>query len=81
MRPRRAWQYASLTLLPAQARGGWTTWLTTALLGSAFLLLLIALANPQKTTVHSTQTVQARDIVLTLDLSLSMEPSFRRSPL
>lgn len=73
VRQRRAWQYASLHLLPPQARIGWTTLLTTALLGSAFLLLLIALANPQKTTSHSTETVQARDIVLTLDLSLSME--------
>ncbi|ETX09217.1 MAG: hypothetical protein ETSY2_00780, partial [Candidatus Entotheonella gemina] len=73
VRPRRAWQYASLQLLPAQARLGLATWLTMALAGSAFLLLLIALANPQKTATHSTETVQARDIVLTLDLSLSME--------
>ncbi|ETW95853.1 MAG: hypothetical protein ETSY1_28925 [Candidatus Entotheonella factor] len=73
VRPRRAWQYASLQLLPAQTHLGWTTWLTMALMGSAFLLLLLALANPQKTAMHSTETVQARDIVLTLDLSLSME--------
>ncbi len=73
VRPRRAWQYASLRLFPAQARVGFTTWLITALIGSAFLLLLIALANPQNATVHRTETVQARDIVLTLDLSLSME--------
>lgn len=73
VRPRRAWQYSCLQLLPPQARIGWTTLLTTALLGSAYLLLLIALGNPQKTTVSSMETVLARDIVLTLDLSLSME--------
>lgn len=73
VRPRRAWHYASLQLLPVQARLGWTTWLTMALMGSAFSLLLIALANPQKAATHSTEAVQARDIVLTLDLSLSME--------
>lgn len=73
VRPRRAWQYASLRLFPAQARVGFTTWLITALMGSAFLLLLIALANPQNATVHRTETVQARDIVLTLDLSLILK--------
>ena len=73
VRPRRAWQYASLQLLPPQAGIGLTTLLTRALVGSAFLLLLVALANPQRTTTHSTETIQARDIVLALDLSLSME--------
>ena len=73
LRPRRAWQYSSLQLLPSPARVGWTTLLTTGLLGTGLLLLLIALANPQRHTVHTTEAVQARDIVLTLDLSLSME--------
>lgn len=77
VRPRRAWQYSCLQLLPLQARAGFTTLLTTALVASAFLLLLIALANPQRTTVHNTETIQARDIVLTLDLSLSMQGYLR----
>ena len=72
VRRRRAWQYASLQLLPPQARLGTSAWLGAALFGSACLLLLIALANPQRTTARRTTTVQARDIVLTLDLSLSM---------
>ncbi len=73
LRPRQAWQYSWLSLLPSKARVGPATWMTTGLTALALTLLLIALANPQNTVVHTEETVQARDILLTLDLSLSME--------
>jgi Ca-activated chloride channel family protein len=73
LRPRRAWQYSSLQLLPASKCVGFAFLLTIGITCGALTLLLIALARPQQTITHRQQSVDARDIVLTLDLSLSME--------
>jgi Ca-activated chloride channel family protein len=73
LRPQRAWGYASLRLLPARQHAGLAFWCTAGLSGGAILLLLLALARPQRTTLLPQRTITARDIVLTLDLSLSME--------
>jgi Ca-activated chloride channel family protein len=73
VRRQRAWHYSSLRLL----QGGQLSSVATRLMwGStliALLLLLIALARPQDGGVQSRQVQEARDIVLTLDLSLSMD--------
>jgi Ca-activated chloride channel family protein len=73
LRPRRAWQYSSLQILPGSKRVGFVCLLTIGVTCGALTLLLIALARPQQTITHRQQAVDARDIVLTLDLSLSME--------
>ena len=72
LRPRRAWQYSSLSILPTKH---WSvaTVLTAAITSSALALLLVALARPQSHTAYTEQVVEVRDIVLTLDLSYSME--------
>jgi len=87
-RQRRAWNYSSLRLLPPRQHISLAPWCTTGLAVAAVLLLLLALARPQQTTTLPQRAIVARDIVLTLDLSLSMEayipkhgelmPSFRR---
>jgi Ca-activated chloride channel family protein len=73
LRPQRAWQYSSLQLLPVSKRVGFSFLLMIGVTCGALTLLLIALARPQQTITHRQQSVDARDIVLTLDLSLSME--------
>jgi Ca-activated chloride channel family protein len=69
----RAWHYSSLHLL----HGGQPFSLATRLMWgttvTALLLLLIALARPQGGMAQSQQVREVRDIVLTLDLSLSMD--------
>jgi Ca-activated chloride channel family protein len=72
-RHRRAWDYSSLRLLPPWQHRSLAVWCTTGLTVAAVLLLLLALARPQKTTTLPPRAIVARDIVLTLDLSLSME--------
>jgi Ca-activated chloride channel family protein len=73
LRPRRAWKYSSLQLLPAGKQMGIEFLLTAGMTIGALVLLLIALARPQKILAQVQRGLDARDIVLTLDLSLSME--------
>jgi hypothetical protein len=73
LRPHRAWQYSSLYLLPAKSRLDVVLIVTFGLSVAGLGLLLVGLARPQKLIPPSQPLVQARDIVLTLDLSLSME--------
>jgi Ca-activated chloride channel family protein len=73
IRPRRAWLFSSVLLLPARRRVGVAAVLTACLTTAALGLMLIALAKPQRVVAHTHRTVEARDIILTLDLSLSME--------
>jgi Ca-activated chloride channel family protein len=73
LRPRRAWLYSSLLLLQGGPRSHPVARLTTWVTGVAVCLLLTALARPQGGHVHTQQVREVRDIVLTLDLSLSME--------
>jgi Ca-activated chloride channel homolog len=75
VRPQQAWHYSSLHLL----YGGQPSSLATRLCwGSTVVvlsLLLIALARPQGGLTQLTQVQERRDIILTLDLSLSMDGS------
>ena len=73
LRPRRAWHYSSLLLLQGGQQSHPAARLTTWMTGIALCLLLTALARPQGGPVHTQQVREVRDIVLTLDLSLSME--------
>jgi Ca-activated chloride channel family protein len=73
LRHQRAWRYSSLQLLPVRKHTGFMVWSLTGVLVAALALLLLALARPQRITPLPQQTIVARDIVLTLDLSLSME--------
>jgi Ca-activated chloride channel family protein len=73
LRPQRAWHYSSVHLLPAKSRRGFTALSTAAMTLVALTLLLVALLRPQTTVPQVDQPLQARDIILTLDLSLSME--------
>jgi Ca-activated chloride channel homolog len=73
LRPQRAWQYSSLRLLPTTHSTGLLALATGGMTVIALTLLLLALSRPQQPVPHSNQPLPARDILLTLDLSLSME--------
>jgi Ca-activated chloride channel family protein len=73
LRPRRAWQYSSLHLLPTK---GHLDFVTVAMAGLSVVtlsLLLVALSRPQRPAPQALPLLQAKDIILALDLSLSME--------
>lgn len=73
MRRRRAWQFSYVRLLQSAQHRSLATWLVAGLTGLGCTLLLIALAKPLKGNERTEQLVEKRDILLTLDLSLSME--------
>ncbi|MEE8302667.1 MAG: VWA domain-containing protein [Candidatus Tectomicrobia bacterium] len=73
IRTRRAWLYPSSHLLPSRRGIGFGVILTTSMTIVAFTLLLIALARPQRSEAITHRVTMARDIILVLDLSLSME--------
>jgi Ca-activated chloride channel family protein len=73
VRRQRAWHYSSLHLLHGGQPCSLVTRLLWGLTVTALLLLLIALARPQGGLAQSRQVREVRDIVLTLDLSLSMD--------
>lgn len=73
VRHRRSWQYSSVRLLSARHQADWGTILTLAMTITALSLLVFALARPLRSLAHTHREVIARDIILTLDLSLSME--------
>jgi Ca-activated chloride channel family protein len=69
----RVWQYSNARLL---RNAGRRDILSTCLSGVTWLalgLLLIGLAKPLKGLEHVKEQLKARDVLLTLDLSLSME--------
>jgi Ca-activated chloride channel family protein len=70
---RRAWNYSSLHLLHGARSANLATWLLASVTTAALLLLLIALARPQWGTLHAEPVQETRDIVLMLDVSLSMD--------
>jgi Ca-activated chloride channel family protein len=73
LRPRRVWQYSSVHLLPTRRRLDGVTVAIAGLSVVTLVLLLIALSRPQQPAPLAQPLLQARDIILTLDLSLSME--------
>jgi Ca-activated chloride channel family protein len=73
LRPRQAWHYSWVQLLPAGQKTPLPFLLTGWVTGSALILLLIALARPQGEVEQHKHILEVRDILLTLDLSLSME--------
>ncbi len=73
IRTRRAWLYPGSHLLPSRRGVGFGVILTTSMTILAFTLLLIALARPQRSEAITHRVAVARDIILVLDLSLSME--------
>lgn len=75
LRPRRAWSYSSLHLLHGAQSSSFALRLLAAITCGALALLLIALARPQWQDAHAQQVLETRDIVLTLDLSYSMDTS------
>lgn len=72
VRPRRAWHYSSLRLLQGGQRSHPAFRLSAGLTCLAVALLLIALARPQRSVTHTEQVSEMRDMMLTLDVSLSM---------
>jgi Ca-activated chloride channel family protein len=73
LRHRRVWQYSNTRLLHhAGRRDLWSICLNTVT-WLALALLLIGLAKPLKGLEHVQEHLEARDVLLTLDLSLSME--------
>jgi Ca-activated chloride channel family protein len=73
VRRRRAWHYSSLLLFSTRHQTGFRVLLTLGMMIGALTLLLIALARPQRSLAHTHREALARDIILVLDLSLSME--------
>jgi Ca-activated chloride channel family protein len=73
LRPGRAWQYSSVHLLPTRRRLDCVTVAMAGLSVVTLILLLVALSRPQQPAPQAQPLLQARDIILTLDLSLSME--------
>ncbi|GIX49017.1 MAG: VWA domain-containing protein [Candidatus Tectimicrobiota bacterium] len=73
IRPRRAWSFSSLSLLRDTRRWSPPLLLIAVTSGLSLLALLLALARPQKTTFQTVSEREGRDIVLVLDVSLSME--------
>lgn len=73
LRPQRAWYYSSLELLKGGKHRDRSKLLTSAVTCGALFLLLIALARPQEAREQRNHVLEVRDILLTLDVSLSME--------
>jgi len=73
LRRQRAWQFSSIRLLQGVQRRGAAVWCVSCLTCLGCALLLIALAKPLQGRERTQQVVVKRDILLTLDLSLSME--------
>ncbi len=73
LRPRRAWQFSALQLFAETRRWSFPAVLIMGVSGAACLSLLLALARPQLVTSQVIRQREARDIVLVIDLSLSME--------
>jgi Ca-activated chloride channel family protein len=69
---RRTWHYSSLYLLQGGQRWHPVHLCATGVTYIAIILLLLALARPQWGITHAEQVREVRDIVLTLDVSLSM---------
>lgn len=73
LRRRQAWQYSSTRLLDGATRMDVASWVLTAMTWLALGLLVVALSKPIKGTEYAEEVLKTRDILLTLDLSLSME--------
>lgn len=73
VRPRQAWYYSYLKLLPESKKIDLPFVFTACITWSALILILIALARPQEITTQRIQRLETRDILLVLDLSFSME--------
>lgn len=73
LRPQRAWYYSSLELLKGGKQIDRSKLLTSAVTFGALFLLLIALARPQEAREQRNHILEVRDILLTIDISLSME--------
>jgi Ca-activated chloride channel family protein len=73
LRRQRAWHYSNTRLLEGAQRLGAPGWFLTATTGIALSLLVIALSRPLKGMEYAEEVLETRDILLALDLSLSME--------
>lgn len=73
LRYRRVWQYSNARLLRNTGQRDLLSIGLNAVTWMALGLLLIGLAKPLKGLEHVQEHLEARDVLLTLDLSLSME--------
>lgn len=73
LRYRRVWPYSNARLLRAAGQRDVLSICLHAITWLALGLLLIGLAKPLKGLEHIQEHLKARDVLLTLDLSLSME--------
>ncbi len=73
LRYRRVWEYSNVQLLRQAGQRDILSMCLTAITWLALGLLLIGLAKPLKGLEHVQEHFEARDVLLTLDLSLSME--------
>lgn len=73
LRYRRVWQYSNTRLLRHAGQRDSLGICLNAVTGLGLSLLLIGLAKPLKGLEHVQENLEARDVLLTLDLSLSME--------
>ena len=73
LRYRRVWQYSNTRLLRYAGQRDILSICLSAVTWLALSLLLIGLAKPLQGLEHVQEHLKARDVLLTLDLSLSME--------
>ncbi len=73
LRYRRVWQYSHAQRLRSAGQRDILSFCLNAITWLALGLLLIGLAKPLKGLEHVQEHLEARDVLLTLDLSLSME--------
>ena len=73
LRYRRVWRYSNAQLLRQAGRRDVISLCLSAATWLALSLLLIGIAKPLKGLEHVQEHLEARDVLLTLDLSLSME--------
>ncbi len=73
VRRRRVWSFSNLGLLPANPRPAFRSLVVMGLLGTSLTALILALGRPQSVSQQTVRRVEGRDILLVLDLSLSME--------
>lgn len=69
--------YSDVRLANQISGGGFLHWLPTIFLSLGSFALIVALAQPQRVQISSSETIKARDIIIAVDKSGSMGSGFQ----